>query len=289
MRIYGYIMLFITKTRKGRVTSGVLLREAKLWFSTFQCDMSMKKVLSVNVQTKEVMPCQTQVLSYFTVKQLAFENTGELTCSLTDTSLHLALLYLFRKGAAEVKNFVSKKVVQKISYETDGLLLSKGRLLEGMNFVETGEFEDFNIGSLGVKVNIPVLARHSPLSYSIAQHVHWNIGRHRGIETTNRLSLQHVSIIQGMTLYRELAEECIRCHMRRKKLLEVPMGPVAREQLIIAPPFFITMVDLFGPLRSFVPGFERVTRARRELESKIHILVGHNLNLGYEDYLIKKT
>ena len=274
VRIYGYIMLFITKTRKGRVTSGVLLREAKLWFSTFQCDMSMKKVLSVNVMTKEAMPCQTQVLSYFTVKQLAFENTGELTCSLTDTSLHLALLYLFRKGAAEVKHFVSKKVVEKISYETDGLLLSKGRLLEGMNFVETGEFENFNIGSLGVKVNIPVLARYSPLSYSIAQHVHWNIGRHRGIETTNRLSLQHVSIIQGMTLYRELAEECIRCHMRRKKLLEVPMGPVAREQLIIAPPFFITMVDLFGPLRSFVPGFERVTRARRELESKIHILVG---------------
>ena len=52
------------------------------------------------------------------------------------------------------------------------------------------------------------------------------------------------------------------------------MGPVASEQLIIAPPFYITMVDLFGPLRSYVPGFERVTRARRELESKVHILVG---------------
>ena len=62
--------------------------------------------------------------------------------------------------------------------------------------------------------------------------------------------------------------------MRRKKYMEVPMGPVASEQLVIAPPFYITMVDLFGPLRSFVPGFERVTRSRRELETKVHILVG---------------
>ena len=170
--------------------------------------------------------------------------------------------------AKEVKNFVDKKLIDKIAYEADGILLSKGRLMEGMNFVETGEFENFNIGSLGVKVNIPVLARYSPLSYSIAQHVHWEISRHRGIETTNRLSLQHVSIMQGMNLYRELAGECIRCHMRRKKYMEVPMGPVASEQLVIAPPFYITMVDLFGPLRSFVPGFERVTRARRELEIK---------------------
>ena len=142
-----------------------------------------------------------------------------------------------------------------------------------MNFTETGEFGDFNLGALGVKVNIPILERFSPLSYSIAQHVHWNVGRHRGIETTNRLSLEQVSIMQGMTLYREIASECIRCHMKRKKVIEVPMGPVAEEQLVIAPPFYITMVDLFGPLRSFVPGHERATRGRRELETQLHVLV----------------
>ena len=79
--------------------------------------------------------------------------------------------------------------------------------------------------------------------------------------------------MQAMTLYREIASECIRCHMKRKKLIEVPMGPIAEEQLVIAPPFYITMVDLFGPLRSFVPGHERVTRGRRELETQLHVLV----------------
>ena len=56
-------------------------------------------------------------------------------------------------------------------------------------------------------------------------------------------------------------------------MTQVPMGPLAEEQLMIAPAFFITMVDLFGPMRSFVPGHEKATRARRELESKVHILV----------------
>ena len=276
VRIYGYVLLFITKTRRGKATVGALLGEAKFWFSTFHCNLSSKQVVTVCVQagSKEIKDNYTQVLKFFAIKQLGFESNSQQECSLTDRCLHLALLYLYRKGANEVKNFVNKKLLDKIAYEVDGILLSKGRLIDGMNFVETGEFENFNIESLGVKVNIPVLARYSPLSYSIAQYVHWEISRHRGIETTNRLSLQHVSIIQGMNLYRELAGECIRCHMRRKKYMEVPMGPVASEQLVIAPPFYITMVDLFGPLRSFVPGFERVTRSRRELETKVHILVG---------------
>ena len=136
----------------------------------------------------------------------------------------LALIYLYRKETKVVKKFTHKKFLDKIAYEVDGILLSKGRLLDGINFTETGEFGDFNLGSLGVKVNIPVLERYSPLSYSIAQYVHWQVGRHRGIETSNRLSLEQVSIIQGMTLYREIASECIKCHMKRKHLTEMAYG-----------------------------------------------------------------
>ena len=273
VRIYAYVMLFVTRISKGRKMTGLLLGETKLWFTTFYCDMTRKQLVSVNVMTKEDnRPGLTQVLSHFALKRLVFQN-NRVSCVLSDSSLHLALLYLYRKGTNEVKHFTNKKKLEKISVEVDGILLSKGRLLDGLNFVETGELGDLNLGTLGVKVNTPVLERFSPLSYSIAQYIHWTVGRHRGIETTNRLSLQQVSIIQGMTLYREIAEECIKCHMKRKRLLEVPMGPVSQEQLIIAPPFFITMVDLFGPLRSFVPGFERATRARRELETKLHVLV----------------
>ena len=74
-------------------------------------------------------------------------------------------------------------------------------------------------------------------------------------------------------MYREIASDCIKCHMKRKRLTEMPMGPVAEQQLVIAPAFYIAMLDLFGPMRSFVPGHERATRTRRELESKVHIMV----------------
>ena len=206
VRIYGYVLCFVQKARKGRKLLGELLRSAKLWFSAFPSDFKNNTTSSLKVMTcreqdinMETQPC---VLRYFTIKKLVVSTEeNHRVCILTDGSLNLALLYLFRKGSAEVRNFVSKKFVSKIAHEVDGILLSKGRLIDGMNFVETGELGNFNLGSLGVKVNIPVLDRFSPLSYSIGQHIHWTVSRHKGIETNNRLSLEHVSIIQGMTLY----------------------------------------------------------------------------------------
>ena len=277
VRIYGYVMTFVSKARKGRRMLGKLLSEAKIWFTVFKSDMMSTgpSVIQMNLLYKEEgQTSNTKVLQHFSMKMLVFENTQDWKkCLLSDEALHLALLYLFRKGSAEVKQFNSHSVVQKIAIERDGILLSKGRLLDGMNFVETGELGDLDMGTLGVKVNTPVLDRFSPLSYCIAQYVHWSLSKHRGIETNNRMSMEHVSIIQGMNLYREIAEECLRCKMKRKKFLEVPMGPVAQDQLVLAPPFYITMIDLFGPVESYVPGFERHTRNRQVLESKMYIMV----------------
>ena len=275
VRIYGYVLKFITNARKGKPMQGPLLRESNLWFSVFPCKVGSVSMhfphLTADQQTDSEHP---SLLSLFALKNLAFEidRPNKQYCILTDTILNQALLYLFRKGSLEVKKFVSKQIINKVCHEVEGILLSKGRLIDGMNFVETAEL-DFNLGSLGVKINIPVLDRFSPLSYSIAQHVHWKLGNHKGIETTNRLILEHVCILQGMTLCRELAEECIRCHMKRKKLLEVPMGPISEDQLIIAPPFYVTMLDLCGPFRAYVPGFERETRNRRAIDYKLYIMV----------------
>ena len=76
--------------------------------------------------------------------------------------------------------------------------------------------------------------------------------------------MEHVHIMQGMSLYRELSQECIRCNMRRKKFLEVRMGGVKPEQLIVAPPFWACQIDLFGPYKTFVPGYERQTRKQAD-------------------------
>ena len=162
----------------------------------------------------------------------------------------MALRYYFRLASKEVTHFNSKIVVEKRTVLQDGILLSKGRILQGMNFLENADLDTLNLGDLGVKTKIPVIDRFSPLAYSVAQYIHWKVCNHRGIESCLRISLQHVHILQGMSLFREISEECIRCKMKRGKFIQVSLGPLSDKQLIVA-----VQIDLCGLFRTFVPGF----------------------------------
>ena len=261
VRIYSYVMRFVRKASKGKVMDGSLLRKADIQLSSFICNVAL---------------CSKDLLVELTDTGHFIFNSSPLQhlidSDIEDTDIQTALLYLFRKSSAEAHKFNKASLLQKISFEKDGVLFSKGRILDGMNFVETGEFSNLNIGSLGINVNTPVLDRYSPLSYCVAQYVHNTLGKHRGIETSNRISLEHVSIIQGMTLYREISDDCWTCKKKRKRFLDVSMGPIAQEQLMLAPPFHATMLDLFGPVQSYVPGFERNTRNRRVLETQMYVM-----------------
>ena len=187
---------------------------------------------------------------------------GGLGAVPTDRYLNQALLYLYRKGTKEVKAFNKPKEIKRLGFEVEGVLLSKDRLVQGMDFMETAEL-DLNLGAMGIRTSLPLLDRYSPLSYSIAQHVHWDLGKHRGPESCSRLSLEQVHIMQGAGLYRELGEQCIRCKIKRKKYLEAAFGPLKETQLALAPPMYFCQMDLFGPIRLYVPGKERETRATK--------------------------
>ena len=142
-----------------------------------------------------------------------------------------------------------------------------------MNFVETGGLDIDDLGELGINVQVPVLDRYSPLSYSIANHIHWNICKHKGMETCSRSSLEKVHILQGAGLYRELGEECVMCKKKRKQYIKVSMGPVSKHQLVVAPPMWAAQLDLFGPCTVYVPGYERETRGRKALATQVHVMV----------------
>ena len=189
-----------------------------------------------------------------------------------DKYINMALLYMYRKGSLEVKHFMKESKIEKIAIEKEGVLLSYGRLLDEMNFKETAELPNLNLGDLGVRVNLPVIERHSPLAYSVADHIHWDLARHKGTESCNRISLENVFIVQGATLYKELREDCIVCKIKRKKHLEAAMGPISDSQLTLAPPCWMVQADLFGPISVFVPGFEKNTRNRKVLEAKCWVL-----------------
>ena len=142
-----------------------------------------------------------------------------------------------------------------------------------MRFIEAGGLHSSDLVSLGIKVRVPVLDRFSPMSYCIAQHVHWCLSAHRGAETCYRESLQHSYILQGLPLFSELQEECIRCKKIRKRFMEQLMSPLSEHQLTIAPPFWAAQMDLFGPCTLFVPGRERETRQNPIMTYKAWVLV----------------
>ena len=69
-----------------------------------------------------------------------------------------------------------------------------------------------------------------------------------GVETVWRYVLKEVYTIEGRSLITKIKKTCERCRYLNKKNLEVSMGPVSPYNLTIASAFFITQVDLAGPL-----------------------------------------
>ena len=173
----------------------------------------------------------------------------------------------------KVKKFNSKDWLNKVAYEESGILFSKNRLHEGLSFVTAGELTNLKLGDLGINVTSPMIDRFSELAYSIGTHMHFVVGRHKGVETIHRMTLEHVTIVQGMSLHKEIASDCVVCKKKQKKFLEVEMGPHPQSTLTIAPPFFTTMMDLMGPFMLYVPGFEARTRNRKVLQAKAWVVV----------------
>ena len=240
VRIYAMVIKFARNCSKNKKILKHLISEANLQFSVF---------------------------SSFLTDQEEFPDPP------SDELLSMALTYLYQKGSKEVKEFNSSTVVKKYTVEKNDILFSKGRLIDGMTLMESGGLDIADLGELGINVKVPVLDRYSPLSYSIADHVHWKLTKHKGMETCSRKSLEKVHILQGPALYREIGEECIMCKKKRKHFIEVSMGPVSQHQLAVAPPIWAAQLDLFGPCTVYVPGYERETRGRKALATEVHVMV----------------
>ena len=285
VRILSHVMAFIFKCRNkvGKKFTGNFLLEGKLRFSSFSCLENQNNLQSPHVLTQgelESSNIMDEITSDLTLHdRKIFHSTQTVSEGLlvdhelgSDRYINLALSYLYRKASIEVQHFCKKELLTKLAVVEDGIVLSKGRLLDDMNFRDTGEL-GLTLGELGVRTRLPIIERHSPLAYCIAEHIHWKVSSHRGVETCTRMSAENVCILQAPTLYRELSDDCMICAKKRKRFLQVEMGPTSEHQLTLAPPFWSCQVDLFGPILVKVPGFERETRNRRVLEAKCWIMV----------------
>ena len=94
---------------------------------------------------------------------------------------------------------------------------------------------------------------YSPLAYALVNEVHWynDDAKHSGNETVLRNIHKIAYIIEGRSLVKKFRKECARCKLLRKRAVEVAMGPISANNLCIAPAFYISQVDIFGPFNSY--------------------------------------
>ena len=192
---------------------------------------------------------------------------------LTDKFLSMGLVHLYKVATLEVRKFNSKEWLSKVAIEQNGILFAKNRLHDGLSFISAGELSSISLGDLGINIAAPLIDRYSELAYSIGNHMHYVLSKHRGTETIHRMTLEHVHIVQAMSLHREIAADCILCKKKQKRFLEVEMGPQTQAALTIAPPFYTVMMDLMGPFHVYVPGFEPRTRNRKVIQAKVWVAV----------------
>ena len=69
------------------------------------------------------------------------------------------------------------------------------------------------------------------------------------------------SILGGRSLMKEIRKECIFCQKLLLRHVQQIMGPLSDQQLTVSPIFFFTLIDAWGPLKPFVPGYQKSTRA----------------------------
>ena len=141
----------------------------------------------------------------------------------------------------------------------DDILFGSSRILEGQELRIVGFLKDtLDLESFtGVKFCVPPVRKNSPLAISIGLHLHYNVSKHKGVESTFRLSLQHARILQVKQLFREVVKDCVFCKKLKYKYVKQLMGPYSDTQLSISPIFYAPYLDMWGPLKIYCPGYER--------------------------------
>ena len=193
-------------------------------------------------------------------KKTAIRANSNVEIILYDDELVNAEKYFYRKATQELKKFVEKSKLGKISMEKDGILHHVGRILPTDAISVAGRLTTTMKDLTATTFCVPIVDKHSPLAISIINDIHWNSSvKHSGIETTWRYVLKKVFILEGRSLVKLIRSSCERCRFITKKTIDVEMGPVSQDNLVIAPAFYITQADLAGPFLSYSQHHKRTT------------------------------
>ena len=163
---------------------------------------------------------------------------------LTGWNIKVAQNYFFNIGYKEVLKFVPKQQLKHTDVR-NGIMYYTGRVLQGQTILDP----------LNVMTDLqplsfvqPVLDRYSPVAYSIMIYCHTSVSHHKSAIATLRDSREFAYILRGRDLAIEIRENCRPCKRFSARLLKIEMGKMHSTRLTIAPAFFMSQVDLFGPM-----------------------------------------
>jgi hypothetical protein len=156
--------------------------------------------------------------------------------------------YFFRKAKKEVKRFTKTAEYKHCSFEREGIIFFSGHLFD---FGRVKAMEEVMFDIWPVSFCKPIVDRHSPVAYAIMLEMHQTQVNHLNSITTYKESLDTAFIIQGRDLAKEIRETCNFCIRYKARMVEVEMGKIHENRLVIAPPFTFCQVDLMGPYIAF--------------------------------------
>ena len=270
VRIIGLVLAAVNKFKKlliiAKIRRGMAEKTDLQNLNPSAPKFTIFSLSDDNMSTKNMaQPPKNKLVEYFRVNGVVAMGVGKKQekIALTDSELSASLEYLYKKETMILNKFNDKKLLVKAAVLKEDVYYCKTRLLEGQDLKVVGDLEEkMDLFTLtGINFNVPVLDKMSPLAISVALHLHYEVVRHKGYETTFRLSLQFARILQGRILFKHISEECVLCKKLRLDYLKQIMGPLSEYQLSISPVFYYTYIDAWGPLKSYVPGFERETRS----------------------------
>ena len=151
---------------------------------------------------------------------------------------------IFITTSVEAREKLDSKVLAAISEDDGEILRYKGRILDG-SLPTAVEKNMIDIHPL--KFNCPIVDQHSPVAVSIMTHAHVDLAHHGGVVSTLRRSQEIAFIVGGRRLAAEIKANCSHCKRFQAKLLQAEMGPLHQSRMIVAPPFYSSQIDLFGP------------------------------------------
>ena len=179
---------------------------------------------------------------------------------LHDEELQYGLDYYFRKATEEVRKFANPKLYEKNTYLKNGVMYYSSRVDPG-NVSFVGKMSDAMIDLSSGSFEVPVVERFSPIAFSVVNQIHWEhpTAKHSGVESTIRFVMNVAHIFGVRDLVKAFRRQCTRCRYLLKRTVEIPMSPVSKHQLCVAPPFFVTQCDLCGWFKAYSKHNKRTT------------------------------